>query len=327
MTARVTRGVWLAFALASGLPLGACSGCRRKGNATIGDKRAFTCAEVPEKDAHQEVDLGGGRKLVRDGVRAELRGVSPEAPVLVTSLDGGSADLDPRDAALVMVVGLGGLDLATLSRSLRSLSRGGALVVALAGPRDDVEVVRNALSEVGPSASDGGVVRAVMLPSGLEVIALPGSDDPASLAEHGRGCVLRADDLRALAQKLGRAAPGRVRVAVSYSMPRADTLPDVSVWMVGGPYDGDAPDEVTLRALPAGSSGPSVRLPVPRLLAARTTSAPAVVPPGAAILRVKEGTIVLSRTDASDARDARDARAEANAPKSSASGTSSTAGP
>jgi len=282
----------LLFAVAVAATVACLGACRRKGNATVGDKRAFTCAEVERKDSHEEIDLGSGKKLVRDGVRAELRGAAADAPVLVTSIDGGVSRLDPQNAALVVVVGLGALDRPTLSSALGALAKNGALVVAVAGPQDDVEIVRGAIVDAGAHVVDGGVVRAIVH-AGIELVTLPGSDDPHSLAEHGRGCVLRADDLAALVGKLGRVGAGRARIVASYSAQKLDAIPDVSAWLVAGPYDFDAPEDVRLAA-----GMPPVRIAIPRMRVARTTSIPATIPAGGALVRIKDSALAISRVEA-----------------------------
>ena len=281
-------------------------GCGRKGQTSLGDKRAYTCGEVPSKDVHEETDLGSGRRLVRDGVRAEVRGVGNDTAVAVTSLDGGPAALEGNDAlGAIMVIGLGALDRPTTASALAELSRRAPVVVAIAGPQDDVDVVRAAIGDAGARVVDGGVVRALIV-SGMELVALPGSDDASSLADHGRGCVLRDADVRALFAKLGRATAGRPRVVVTYVAPmrepktpsQPDAMVDVVAFLVGGPFDGDAAQELSV-----APGAPSPVIGVPRLRAARTTSAPARISPGGLLLRVVAGasgpTLTVGRSSTS----------------------------
>jgi hypothetical protein len=222
-------------------------------------------------------------------VRAEVRGVGNETAVLVTSLDGGAAALEGSDEyGAIAVIGLGALDRGAMAGALGDLSRRAPVVVAIAGPQDDVDVVRAAIGDAGARVVDGGAVRALLV-SGMEVVALPGSDDPSSLADHGRGCALRDSDVRALVAKLGRATAGRPRVVVTYVAPTRepkspappDAMVDVTAWLVGGPFDGDVSPELTV-----SPGAPSPVIGVPRLRAGRTTSAPARIPPGGIVLRV-----------------------------------------
>jgi hypothetical protein len=262
---------------------------------------------------------------VRDGVRAELRGLPADAPTLVTSLEGGRADLPPLPlgeiAAVVVVVGLGALDRSELTSAFRGFLQRGAVMMAVAGPQDDVEAVRGALGDVGKRALDGSLVRALVV-GGVEVVALPGSDDASSLADHGRGCVLRAGDARALSARLGGARVGRPRVVASWSAPgrdpsapvAADFVGEASAWLIGGPLDHDAPAE-TIIVLPtadavssaAGASSttadvggvngngtrgtPPPLLPIPRANVARTTTTPGVIPRGAVVIRTRDGAL------------------------------------
>lgn len=272
------------------------AGCRCRGETKVGEKRAFACAEVPSKDAHQELELGDGKKLVRDGVRARVQGVADDAAVAVTSFEGGAADLAiPSGTAAVFVVGLGGLSREKLAAALTATSKRVPLVVAVMGPEDEVDVARNAIADAGSRVVDGGVVRAFAL-AGLELVTIPGSDDPASLADHGRGCVVRPEDTRALAQKLGAAT--RPRVALVYAAPSRDpsrplandALTGVSTWLVGGPIDSDAPPEL---AIAKGAYAPSIA--VPRAAKPRTSSTPGVTPPGMLLLRADGTTVQLRR--------------------------------
>lgn len=279
----------------------AVSGCRCKGETKIGDKRAFACAEVPSKDAHDEIDLGDGRRLVRDGVRAVLRGVPEDQPVLITSFDGGAAEVPvPSGVAAAFVVGLGRLPREPLAKALGAIAAKTPVVVALAGPEDEVDLVRGAIGDAGKRVVDGGVVRALSI-ANVEVVSVPGSDDPSSIAEHGRGCVVRAEDVRALASKLGPPSKERPRVAVVYAAPSrdparplaSDALTDVGAWLVGGPLDRDGAVEL---ALPAGAPAPL--LPVPRAAAPRTTSTPGLIPRGFLLLRADGGVIQIRRESA-----------------------------
>jgi hypothetical protein len=272
------------------------AGCRCRGETKVGEKRAFACAEVPSKDTHQEIDLGDGKKLIRDGVRASVRGVPEEAAVAITSFEGGAADLAvPSGTAAVFVVGLGGLSRDKLATALTATSKRVPLVVAVMGPEDDVQVARSAISDAGARVVDGGVVRVFAL-AGLELVTVPGSDDPASLAEHGRGCVVRAEDTRALAQKLGPKI--KPRVAVVYAAPSRDparplandAIPEVSTWVVGGPLDSDAPPELSVTQ---GAFAPSIA--VPRASKPRTSSTPGLTPPGMLLARADGTTIQLRR--------------------------------
>ncbi|MBI2391476.1 MAG: hypothetical protein HYV09_17940 [Deltaproteobacteria bacterium] len=280
------------------LALAAVSGCRCKGETKIGDKRAFACAEVPSKDVHDEIDLGDGKRLVRDGVRAVLRGVPEDQPALITSFEGGAADVPvPVGVAAVFVVGLGRLPREPLGKALGAIAAKAPLVVALAGPEDEVDLVRGAIADAGKRVVDGGVVRALSI-ANLEIVSVPGSDDPSSIAEHGRGCVVRPEDVRALAGKLGPASKDRPRIAVVYAAPSRDParplandpLTDVGAWLVGGPLDRDGAVEL---ALPPGAPPPL--LPVPRAAAPRTTSTPGVIPAGYLLLRGDGGVVQLRR--------------------------------
>lgn len=297
MRRRRHQGQVLALALAAAL----CSGCRCKGDTKVGDKRAFACAEVPSRDAHDETDLGDGKRLVRDGVRAVLRGVPDDAPAVVTSFDGASsAALDlavPSGASAVFVVGLGRLPREPLAAALTALAKKAPLVVAVAGPEDEVDLVRAAIADAGKRVVDGGVVRALAI-ANLEIVVVPGSDDPSMIADHGRGCVVRIDDVRALSAKLGARVGGKPRVALVYAAPSrdpqnpraADALGEVSAWLVGGPLDRDGAVELSI---PPGTPAPL--LPVPRATAPRTTSTPGLVPPGYLLLRAEGGIVQLKR--------------------------------
>ncbi len=285
------------------LVLGAAlSGCRCRGDTNVGDKRAYACAEVPGRDAHVEIDLGDGKRLVRDGVRAALRGVPEDAPALVTSFEGaaatGSIDLAvPDGVAVVFVVGLGALPREVLSKALAALAKRVPLVVAAPGPADEVDVVRSAIADAGKRVVDGGEVRALAV-AGLEVVVVPGSDDPSAIAEHGAGCVVRVEDVLALAQRLGPRVGGKARVALVYAAPSRDpaaprandALAEVSAWLVAGPLDRDGAVEL---ALPPGAPPPM--LPLPRATAPRTTSTPGLVPPGFVLLKGDAGVVHLRR--------------------------------
>jgi hypothetical protein len=281
----------LALVLASGA-------CRRKGDTKVGEKRAYACGEVPSRDSKSEIDLGEGKKLVRDCVRAELRGVPAEAPLLVTSLDGGKgAPQIPAGVSAVFVVGLGGLHREPLAEILRAASKSAPLVVAVAGPEDEIDLVREAIADAGSRVVDGGVIRAFSL-AGLEAVTLPGSDDPAALGEHGRGCVLRESDVKALAAKIGAAT--KPRVVVAWAPPSrdksrplaADSIGAASAFFIGGPLDVDAAPDLDL---PAGAPVPL--LPIPRATAPRTTSTPGLVPPGALRVRATGTTIEVRSSD------------------------------
>jgi hypothetical protein len=275
----------------------AFAGCRCKGETKIGEKRAFACAEVPSKDAHEEIDLGDGKRLIRDGVRVTVRGVTEDAPVAITSFEGGAADLSvPSGTSAVFVIGLGGLSREALAKALTATSKRVPLVVAVMGPEDEVDLARAAIGDAGARVVDGGSLRAFSL-AGLEIVTVPGSDDPASLAEHGRGCVIRPEDTRALMQKLG--AHSRPRVALVYATPSRDparplandALTEVASWFVGGPIDSDAPSEL---AIAQGSHAPLIA--IPRARAPRTSSTPGLTPPGMLLLRA-EGTTVQFKRD------------------------------
>jgi hypothetical protein len=308
----VTRHARAAPLVALALAIAAAPSCRCRGKASVGDKQGYSCAEVPAKDAHEELDLGGGQKLVRDGVRADLRGVSADAFAAVTSFETGVAPiaLPTPPPSIVFVVGLGGaagLDRGSLAAGLSMLAQQAALVVAVAGPADDLDVVRAAIADAGKRVVDGAIFRAFRV-GGVELVTLPGGDDPPAIPEHGRGCVLRLEDARALAQKLGAASAPRV--AIAWSAPGrdaahpspADALPGVSAWIVAGPAD-DAwasPLEVgpVSAAATASSSAPPPTSPppivaAPRARTARTTSAPARIAPGATLVRVENGALVL----------------------------------
>lgn len=288
----------LAFAL---VLVAVAPGCRCKGDTKVGDKRAFACAEVPTKDDKADVDLGGGAKLVRVGVRAELTGV-PDGPIAITSLQGvGEGGVGPTappaGVAAAIVVGLGGLPRAGLAAALSSFAKAAPLVVVASGPQDEVDVVRAAIGDAGPRVVDGGLVRALSV-AGVEAVTLPGSDDPSTLPDHGRGCVLRVEDVKALAAKLGPATAGRPRLAVAFAAPSRDEqrpgaldgLADVAAWAIAGPLDADADPDLTLAP---GARAPLV--PVPRATGARTTSVPAVVPAGWLLARAQEGALRLYR--------------------------------
>lgn len=258
----------------------------------MGEKRAYACGEVPSRDSKSEIDLGDGKKLARDGVRAELRGVAVEAPLLLTSLDGGRGGPSvPPGTAAVFVVGLGGLGREPLAEVLRATSKSAPLVVAIAGPEDEVDLVREAIADAGNRVVDGGVVRSFAL-AGLEAVTLPGSDDPAALGEHGRGCVLRDLDVKALAAKIGAAS--KPRIVIAWAPPSrdktrplaADAIGPASAFFIGGPLDVDAAPDLDL---PAGA--PTPLIPVPRAIAPRTTSTPGLVPPGALRVRAAGTTI------------------------------------
>lgn len=265
----------------------ATNGCRCRGEK-VGDKRAVACAEVPSKDSHVETDLGSSKRLIRDGVRATIRGVAEETPIAVTSFEGGAADV-AATASAIFVIGLGALARNDLASALTTLAKR-APVIAVMGPADDVDVARAAIADA--NVIDGSVVRAFAI-AGLEVVTIPGSDDPASLPEHGRGCLVRAADVKALAGKLSK---GRPRVALVYAAPSRDParpvatdgLPDVAAWIVGGPLDRDPLGELTL---PPGARAPMI--PSPRALAARTTSSPGVVAPGYVLVRADGPNIVF----------------------------------
>ncbi|MGZ3419818.1 MAG: hypothetical protein ACXWUG_31475 [Polyangiales bacterium] len=270
----------------------AFGGCRRKGDTKVGEKRAYACGEVPSRDSKSEIDLGEGKKLVREGVRAELRGVSADAPMIVTSLDGGrGGPAIPPGISAVFVVGLGGLQREPLAEVLRAISKSAPLVVAIAGPEDEVDLVREAIADAGTRVIDGGVVRAFAV-AGLEAVTLPGSDDPAALGEHGRGCVLRESDVKALAAKIGAAA--KPRIVIAWAPPSrdktrplaADAIGAASAFFIGGPLDVDAAPDLDL---PAGSPAPLI--PVPRASAPRTTSTPGLVPPGSLRIRAAGTTL------------------------------------
>jgi len=306
------EGRLLILALAAALS----SGCRCKGDTKVGDKRAFACAEVPSRDTHEETDLGDGKRLVRDGVRAIVRGVPDDAPTVVTSFEGATGATDseggsagvlparrpielpvPNGVAAVVVVGLGRLAREPLAAALSALAKKAPLVVAVAGPEDEVDFVRAAIADAGKRVVDGGVVRALAI-SNLELVVVPGSDDPSSIAEHGRGCVVRVEDVRALASKLGPPVQGKPRVALVHAAPSRDpqkpmandALNDVTAWLVGGPLDRDGAVEL---AIPPGVSAPL--LPVPRTTAPRTTSTPSLVPPGFLLLRGDGGILLIKR--------------------------------
>jgi hypothetical protein len=285
-----------------GLALVLCAlslaGCRCKGETKIGEKRGFACAEVPSKDAHRELDLGDGKRLIQDGVRASIRGVPDDAAIAITSFDGGAADVAlPNGFSAVFVVGLGALPRDALAAALTATSKRAPLVVAIMGAGDEVDLARGAISDAGVRVVDGGAIRAFAV-AGLEVVTVPGSDDPASLPDHGRGCVVRPEDVRALAQKVG--ARARPRVAIVYAAPTrdaarplaTDALPEVSAWMVGGPLDRDAPPEL---AIAQGSHAPLI--PIPRARVSRTSSTPGLTPPGFLVLRASGTTIELKREE------------------------------
>ncbi len=273
--------------------LTAANGCRCRGEK-VGDKRALACAEVASKSEHKELDLGEGRRLVRDGVRATISGASAEAPVAVTSFEGGAADLTLPAVSAVFVVGLGGLPRDALAAALTALGKR-APVVAVMGPGDDVDGARAAISDAGARVIDGSVARAFTL-AGVELVTLPGSDDAASLADHGRGCVLRADDVRALAQLLG--PKSKPRVSLSYASPSrdparpvaTDALTDVTALLVSGPLDRDSPGELAI-----APGAPVPLIPVPRARAPRTTSSPGVIAPGYLLVRAEGANLMLKR--------------------------------
>ncbi len=288
------RGEQVLVALAFSVSVFA--GCRCKGETKVGEKRAFACAEVPSRDSHQEVDLGDGKRLIRDGVRASVRGVADDAAVAITSFDGGAGDLAvPSGTSAVFVVGLGGLPRDALAAALTALSKRAPLVVAVMGPEDEVDLARGAIGDAGARVVDGGAIRAFAL-AGLEIVTVPGSDDPASLADHGRGCVIRPEDTRALMQKLG--AHAKPRVALVYSAPSrdparplaTDAITEVSAWLVGGPLDSDAPADL---AIAQGARAPLI--PVPRAQRPRTSSTPGLTPAGFILLRADGTTVQLKR--------------------------------
>lgn len=270
------------------------SGCRCRGEK-VGDKRAVACAEVPTRDAHDELDLGAGKRLIRDGVRASITGVADETPIAVTSFEGGATDVDFGAVSAIFVVGLGGLGRSTLATALTALTKRAPMVVAVMGPGDEVDLSRAAIGDA--HVVDGSAIRAFAI-AGIELVTIPGSDDPASLPENGRGCVVRADDIRALAQKLG--ARSRPRVAVAYAAPSrdparptaSDGLGDVSAWLIAGPLDRDAPSEQLI------TSGPPPLIPIPRVSAVRTTSTPSVVAPGYVLVRAEGTAIQIKRNKA-----------------------------
>lgn len=269
------------------------NGCRCRGEK-VGDKRALACAEVPSKSEHKELDLGEGRRLLRDGARATLTGTSAETPAAITSFEGGAADLTVPEVSAVFVVGLGGLSRAALAPALTALSKR-APVVAVMGPGDDVDGARAAMSDAGARVIDGSITRAFAL-AGVEIVTIPGSDDPASLAEHGRGCVVRADDVRALAQVLG--PKSKPRVSLVYAAPSrdparpvaTDALSDVTAVLVGGPLDRDAPSELAI-----APREPVPMIAVPGAASARTTSSPGVIAPGYLLVRAEGANLMLKR--------------------------------
>lgn len=304
-----TRG-GAAAVLALALAVAATPSCRCRGKTSVGDKQGYACAELPAKDAHEEVDLGGGRKLVRDGVRAELRGLGADATAVVTSFETGVAPVAlPQGDVVALVAGLGGLDRGSIAAGLSSLAQRAVVVIAVAGPGDDLDAVRAAIGDGGKRVIDGAIVRALRV-GGAELVTLPGGDDPPALPEHGRGCVLRAEDARALGQKLGPATVPRVVVAwgapgrdAARPTP-ADLIPGVTAWLVAGPADDAWGTPLELGAAPAGSSAatpaasiaPPTSAPivaVPRARTPRSTSAPARIAPGAVTLRVENGALVL----------------------------------
>lgn len=271
------------------------SGCRCRGEK-VGDKRAVACAEVPSRDTHAELDLGDGKRLIRDGVRASLQGVANETPIAITSFEGGAADVDPGAVSTIFVVGLGSLERKALAAALTTLTKRAALVVAVLGPADEVDVSRGAIADAGAHVVDGSTLRAFSM-AGVEVVTVPGSDDAASLPENGRGCVVRADDVKALTQKLGPRS--RPRLALAYAAPSrdstkpsaADALTDVQAWLIAGPLDRDAPSEQLI------PPGPPPLIAIPRLFAARTTSTPSVVAPGYILVRAEGQNIQLKRAE------------------------------
>lgn len=304
--------------VALALAIAAAPSCRCRGKASVGDKQGYSCAEVPAKDAHEEIDLGGGQKLVRDGVRADVRGLPADAFAAVTSFETGIAPIGfPTPApSVVFVVGLGGvagIDRGSLAAGLSMLAQRAALVVAVAGPADDLDAVRAAIADAGKRVVDGAVFRAFRI-GGVELVTLPGGDDPPAIPEHGRGCVLRLEDVRALAQKLGAASSPRV--AIAWSAPGrdaahpspADALPGVTAWLVAGPADdawaspleigsssssASAPAPAASSASSPASTSAAPIVAVPRARTPRTTSAPARIAPGATTIRFENGTLVL----------------------------------
>lgn len=295
MSARRARG---AAALALVASLAAAPSCRCRGKTSVGGKQGYACAEIPAKDVHEETDLGDGRRLVRDGVRAELKGLADGAFAAVTSFETGVAPVSFASApAVVFVAGLGGLDRGSLAAGFSNLAQRVGLVVVVAGPGDDLDAVRAAIADAGKRVVDGATVRALRV-GGVELVTLPGGDDPPAIPEHGRGCVLRLEDARALGLKLG--APAIPRVLVTWTAPGrdpsrpspADLVPGVSAWLVAGPADDEwsAPLEIPVGA--SASIAPPI-VPTPRARTPRTTSAPARIGPGAVTVRVENGAIVL----------------------------------
>jgi hypothetical protein len=309
----VTRQARAAALLALALAIAAAPSCHCRGKASVGDKQGYSCAEVPAKDAHEETDLGGGLKLVRDGVRGEVRGLPADAFAAVTSFETGVAPIGfgTPGPSIVFVVGLGGvagLDRGSLAAGLSMLAQRAALVVAVAGPADDLDVVRAAIADAGKHVVDGAIVRALRV-GGVELVSLPGGDDPPAIPDHGRGCVLRLEDARALALKLGAASVPRV--AIAWSAPSrdaarpspADAIPGVSAWLVAGPADDAWASPLEIGPAPLASASAGVVAPpaptlapivaAPRARTARTTSAPARIAPGATSIRVENGVLVL----------------------------------
>lgn len=288
--------------------LGALSAaaCKKPGNTEVAGKRAYACAEVLDDDPHEEADLGAGRALIRSGAHAEVRGL-PEAPiVVVTSFDQGAAPLSlsregealpPIDVAFV--VGADALERGPLTVALQSMLHAGELVVVVAGPEDDLDAVRGAVADAGKQVVDGSAVRDFVV-GGAELLTLPGSDDPSTLPAHGRGCLLRAEDVAALVHKVGPAQPPRPRIAIVWEAPSrsiahpaaADAIVDASAWLVAGPLDVDAPASVKLVA---GVAAPL--LPIPRARVARTTSTPGVIAAGAILVRAPSDGLELLRLD------------------------------
>jgi hypothetical protein len=309
------------------------AGCRCRGTTKVGDRRAFTCAELPsEKDARETRDLGGGLSASREGFRVAIRG-APEAAILAfTSLEGEgeleeaanpspvapsasastnapssvSSSAAPKASAggassgsevaptIRWVVGLGRRSSGELGRALSRLAKDVGALVVVAGPSDDWESARATIATLGPRVLDGSLARVVTV-GGVEVVAFPGSDDPSSLAKDDRGCVLRVDDVKALAARLGPADPARPRVVVAWSRPSRgsgatvaalDAWPPPRMWLVAGPLDDDLPEIARW----APDASPPL-LPVPRAFAPRTGSRGSFVAPGEVRLDRIEATL------------------------------------
>lgn len=274
---------------------------RWRRTTSVGDRRALVCAEIAPARSVDEVKLANGKLLRRVGPAGELVGEGDAAAVAITSLDGSvgvarwtGAAIEPPPSLLV-VAGLGARTRAQLDAAIAGIRAIAPAIVLVAGPEDDVDEVREAITDAGRGVVDGGLWRSLRV-GAIELVFVPGSDDPSELPDHGRGCASKSDDGAALQAALGPGRGGH-RIVVAHAAPHAATAPglvdglaSVEAWIASGPIDADFPDPISIVA---GSTEPALRLPAPRLDRARTTSTPGVVAAGFVLARVEGGALTL----------------------------------